>query len=71
MTSVAIPLAMATVGGFMVLRALHNLYTGQGTCLRVIDLDLSLILQQDHTTESSSYVFKWLRHLFTAGKGDQ
>jgi hypothetical protein len=29
-TSVAIPLAMATVGGFMVLRALHNLYTGQG-----------------------------------------
>jgi hypothetical protein len=36
-TSVAIPLAMATVGGFMVLRALHNLYTGQGACSRLLD----------------------------------
>lgn len=70
MTSVAIPLAMATVGGFMVLRALHNLYTGQGTCVHVVKPSFSLCSKPD-VKELPARPLETAVALFIAGKGDQ
>ena len=70
MTSVAIPLAMATVGGFMVVRALHNLYTGQGTCSHVIETSFPLCSTPD-VKEHACTPLETAVMLLIVGKGDQ